>query len=453
MIAKGSEGMVVGPLGFAILIASWSVRKPRPSLRGVTDAVEALAILLVALGLADTWQAIAITLASLWYRSLAGSRWSVVVRVAVYSAAVAGESVITEGGVSWDHAAVALGSLPFWAGTAFVARRMGLMLVEHDKVSAIGAIEAALSAHVVARAEAQPLAELALATWHDLSAVVPGLRIARMEKRDGSLHATDRAGLWEQDATASLTIDEAEVPAWDRLASVPLGHLPQFDDAAGEHCRWGLGPQLDSGGLGRVLIGAPARLTTRLVTAATSALERIELLQQHAQDHALLGVQAHTDALTGLDNRLGFFNRLSMLEEDGSGLCLVFLDLDDFKDVNDMFGHAVGDEVLCGVAERFRQAGANAASVARLGGDEFGLLFEGMALSSGSAVGERAEAALEQPVETSAGPVHVGVSWGVATVEDGDSSTLLARADAEMYRTKRSHRALSGRDRRRSESG
>ncbi len=450
MIAKGSDGAVVGPLGFAILIASWSVRRPLTALRPVTDVVETLAILLVALGLEKTWQAIAIILAALWYRSLGGPTWSVVARIVIYTVAVGGESAITEGHGSWDDVVVALGSLPFWVATTFAAHRMGLMLLEHDRASAIGAVEAKVSADVVALDDPAPLAELALASWHELCEVVPGLRIARMELRDGSFHALERAGQWERETTPTLNLDDVAVGPWDGLPSATPGNLPRFDEAAGETCRWGWGPRLDAEGRRRVLIGIPAHLSGRLVTATTGALERTELLQQHARDHALLGVQAHTDDLTGLDNRLGFFSRLAILEGKGSPMCLVFLDLDDFKDVNDTFGHSVGDEVLRRVADKLREIGASAVSVARLGGDEFGVLFEGVSLDTGTSAGNSAESTLEEPVSTSAGPVRIGVSWGVSMVEDGNTSNLISRADAEMYRTKRARWAMAGRERRRS---
>ena len=448
LISRGAGGTLIAPLGVVILVASWSVRTPRPRLRLLTDALEAIAVLCVALGMEDTWQAVAIVLASLWYRSLRSSARDVVLRIALYTTAVAGESVITTGELGWDDLAIALVSLPFWVGTATVSRRMGLMLLEHDAVSEIVAVEATLSADVVGELDTATLAKLARASWHDLCEVVPGLRIVRMELRDRTLCPLERAGEWRYE-TPPVPMGGKMTPGlWDRLGSAPHGMMPRLDDAAGEQCRWGLGPQLDADGLRRVLVGVPADLSPRLVTAITAALERTELLQQHARDHVLLGVQARTDDLTGLANRLAFFDTLAELEAKGSPMSLLFVDLDGFKEVNDTHGHSIGDEVLHGVAVKLLNAGAGAATVARLGGDEFGVLFEGADLSMATATGEQAEAALRRPIVTSAGPVRVGMSWGVAAVEDGDSAGLLASADAQMYRTKRSHRAAAGRERR-----
>ena len=448
LLSRGSDLSLFAPFGVLLLVASWTVRVPRPHLRVATDAIEAGAILCVALGMEDTWQAVAMILASLWYRSLRSSAWEVAARIGLYTTAVAVESVITTGDAGWDDLTSALMALPFWVGTAIVSRRMGLMLIEHDAVSEIVAVEATLSADVVGELDTATLAKLARASWHDLCDVVPGLRIVRMELRERTLCPLERAGSWRYETPPVVNGAKSTPGPWDYLASSRVGLTPRLDDAAGEQCRWGLGPQLDADGVTRVLVGIPAVYSARLVNAVTAALERTELLQQHARDHALLGVQARTDDLTGLSNRLAFFDTLAELEAKGAPISLLFVDLDAFKEVNDTHGHSVGDEVLHGVALRLLITGAGAATVARLGGDEFGLLYDGGDVSAAVAAGEQAEAALLTPIVTSAGPVRVGLSWGVSMVENGDSAALLAQADAKMYRTKRSHRTAAGRERR-----
>ena len=83
---------------------------------------------------------------------------------------------------------------------------------------------------------------------------------------------------------------------------------------------------------------------------------------------------AHHDALTGLDNRLLFQNRLTQALATGKPVAMLLLDLDHFKEVNDTLGHPVGDALLVGTAERLRAAVTPAQSVARLGGDEFAII-------------------------------------------------------------------------------
>ena len=160
--------------------------------------------------------------------------------------------------------------------------------------------------------------------------------------------------------------------------------------------------------------------------------------------------QAFTDPLTGVANRALFLDRLEhVLEQharDGRAVAVVFLDLDDFKLVNDSYGHAVGDELLVRVAERIVGATRAGDTVARLGGDEFAVLLEGSPDAGDAA--ERIRAALARPfLLTGAGAEPaIGVSVGVAAVGPDDApvgaDALLARSDAAMYADKRSDGVL-----------
>jgi diguanylate cyclase (GGDEF)-like protein/PAS domain S-box-containing protein len=151
---------------------------------------------------------------------------------------------------------------------------------------------------------------------------------------------------------------------------------------------------------------------------------------------------AYHDRLTGLANR-------TQLEEDlesalaGAGLRndhvgVVFLDLDDFKPVNDEFGHATGDKVLQIVAGRLSGAVRECDTVARHGGDEFIVLVQRLAQPGDLAsVTHKLVAAVEQPVRVDAHTIGVTASVGLAIHEPGGSpGDLIARADREMYRAK-----------------
>ena len=162
-----------------------------------------------------------------------------------------------------------------------------------------------------------------------------------------------------------------------------------------------------------------------------------------ASSHRDLTLQASHDALTGLANRTAFYDRLQAAlahpdRRDGTQAVL-FVDLDDFKDVNDELGHAAGDEVLRTVAARLTDSVRPGDLVARLGGDEFALLLDGV---HGAAVAldiaERAVAALSAPVEVSGNSVQVGASAGLAMRHDSsDSDDLMREADLAMYSAKR----------------
>src|ERR1019366_2659015 len=96
------------------------------------------------------------------------------------------------------------------------------------------------------------------------------------------------------------------------------------------------------------------------------------------------------DALTDLPNRVLILDRveqaLARVRRDGTEIAGMVVDLDVFKDVNDTFGHATGDELLCGVAARFSSALRASDTVGRLGGDEFVVLAEGSSLDAGAGV-------------------------------------------------------------------
>lgn len=150
---------------------------------------------------------------------------------------------------------------------------------------------------------------------------------------------------------------------------------------------------------------------------------------------------ARTDALTGIANRRAFFE-LAALEIERARrharpLTMAYVDCDDFKDVNDVRGHAEGDALLVEVARTIRGATRAVDAVARLGGDEFGLLLPETDAAETAALLARLRATLLQAVAR--GGWKVGFSIGAATflVPPESIDEMMARADALMYQAKR----------------
>jgi len=150
--------------------------------------------------------------------------------------------------------------------------------------------------------------------------------------------------------------------------------------------------------------------------------------------------QAFHDPLTGLPNRQLFHDRVGhALERRQTGqVAVLFIDLDDFKTVNDSFGHACGDEVLVAAAHRLQSCARAGDTVARLGGDEFALLVDDVTATQVTAVADRVLDALsEPPVEFSGHTTTLGASIGIAVTGPGETSeTVLRNADLAMYEAK-----------------
>jgi len=190
-------------------------------------------------------------------------------------------------------------------------------------------------------------------------------------------------------------------------------------------------------------------LTASLVIMVPLVMTRIRgLVQEREAAQTALAYQATHDALTGLLNRAALLDRLDAARDrvasgTSPGLCLIFLDLDGFKQVNDTFGHAAGDRLLAVVAQRVRACVRSVDAVARLGGDEFVVLWEQADADTAQVVAARLDHMLRRPVQLDAGVARVGVSIGVVTgigPSICEGTALLGSADAAMYRAKRATR-------------
>jgi diguanylate cyclase (GGDEF)-like protein/PAS domain S-box-containing protein len=168
--------------------------------------------------------------------------------------------------------------------------------------------------------------------------------------------------------------------------------------------------------------------TVHDVTERKALQEEIERLAFH-------------DPLTGLANRRLFLDRLNNALarqiRTGRGCGVLFMDLDDFKKVNDAFGHGVGDDLLCVVAERLLASVRPADTVARLGGDEFAILLEDVNLEASTRLAERLETELRRPTQLQGAERSIRGSIGIAMAEGKISADeILRNADAAMYAVK-----------------
>ncbi|MBK5958611.1 hypothetical protein CCR97_10375 [Rhodoplanes elegans] len=207
--------------------------------------------------------------------------------------------------------------------------------------------------------------------------------------------------------------------------------VPQHRPAPGRSQPGRLADEVDrlEAGVAKKLAREVARLESELAAMRT----RLAELEAHAD----------RDPLTGLLNRRGFERELlrasAHVQRYGGRLVLVYLDLDDFKPVNDTHGHAAGDAVLQAVAALLQGHVRASDLVARLGGDEFAVLLWNLSdhdAETKAAVLEAMIAAARVPWRE--GEIAVGASAGSAALTDPDAAAeALARADAAMYARKR----------------
>jgi diguanylate cyclase (GGDEF)-like protein len=182
----------------------------------------------------------------------------------------------------------------------------------------------------------------------------------------------------------------------------------------------------------------------RLALARTLAFEAAMAIENGRLYHELRERSLH-DPLTGLANRSLFFDRVEhaiarLGRQSGEMIAVLFIDLDNFKNVNDTLGHARGDRLLTLVAERLETVVRGADTIARLGGDEFALLLEGVTSADGPVVvAERVLSLLSTPFELHGQSVNVGASIGIAVQSDAKTGAdaLTHEADAAMYEAKR----------------
>jgi diguanylate cyclase (GGDEF)-like protein len=240
------------------------------------------------------------------------------------------------------------------------------------------------------------------------------------------------------DRGASLVVLDLDVAPEDPLAAVdqvrtaapdvPIIALASIDDedAAVETIRAGAQDVLAKPGLTAAVFSRAVRF----------AIER-------KRSEVQIAHRALHDALTGLPNRALFLDRLGVAldrsRRSGGTVAVLFLDVDNFKQVNDSLGHTVGDRLLCVLADRLRAMLRPMDTVARFGGDEFTLLFEDLAGEREVVlVADRISRAACVPIRLEGTELSVTVSIGIAIVDDPTAppETVIREADAAMYRAK-----------------
>jgi diguanylate cyclase (GGDEF)-like protein len=295
-----------------------------------------------------------------------------------------------------------------------------------------------------------------------------------VDKDQGLSSAPARVLLVEADPRAAVMIGEMLRADW--RGGLVLSHTERIDDATRELVDHGascvlldlatggedaLGPLQqvrtaapgvpvialsshsdEEAGLHAVKAGAQDYLIRSELTPVTLGRAVRFAIERKRSEHELAHQALH-DPLTGLPNRALFLDRLGVALDRSrrtkSPIAILFLDVDDFKQVNDSLGHAAGDALLIGLAGRLQEMLRPMDTVARLGGDEFTFLFEQLSSEREAAlIAERIGHTTSLPIAVDDGEASVTVSIGITMVTDPSVSvdSVMRDADTAMYRAK-----------------
>lgn len=239
------------------------------------------------------------------------------------------------------------------------------------------------------------------------------------------------------DTGRALTVPNAAAhPVYSQNPMVRSGNIGSYAGV----------PLIDNG----VILGSVAIFDHQERAFSAEVLDVLRHQGQLAGSVLALRRSARMDALTGLPNRALYGDRLegalARLERSGGMVCVMYLDIDDFKTINDTFGHGGGDEVLLELGRRLVNVLRHAATVARFGGDEFVILCEDLESVDGAKqLAARVVAATTEPWEVQGRfrPIHVSIGFAVTTSATTEPSVLLGDADTAMYSAKRSPASTS----------
>ncbi|WP_129337386.1 sensor domain-containing diguanylate cyclase [Cellulomonas endophytica] len=447
--------------GTVLLSGAWVLRSARPATGAWLGVVEAVALGVFLVACPEPAMVFAVVFPALWYRAVFGTTRGVVAygvgaSVALVAATPVWGLVPGRGSAPFD---AVVPTLPIMLMTVLVARHLALGLFAREQAKRRDAALARLGTALIGERDREEILRLTGATADALCDATPGLRLLVARAEADGLVVARTAGPWRAvperlplgvlppgaaaaGGRAALRAVGGAGDGAETVTVLAVADDAALADAAGEAVRWSCLPLPDGPGLWQ-LVGVPAASREEALTAVRSLSSHVVLALATSAAHEALARQAATDTLTGLADRAEFHRLVAEhLAAPGAAGAVLFLDLDDFKRVNDTRGHAAGDEVLRTTAHRLRHATAPGDVCARLGGDEFAVLLRpapGRPVDDAlvARLAERLVALVAAPVPLTTGAVRVGVSIGTAPLAPGlPDGEALHRADLAMYAAK-----------------
>src|SRR5665213_86873 len=278
---------------------------------------------------------------------------------------------------------------------------------------------------------------------------------ARRRLEAGGTSATETVAMWMAGADPNAGRAAAN-EAWDTFGKLAAHRAAPLDEVTKRWLRWRdtVGTVLRESALemsiGEDVLASALAMTQRTVDAtlvrmcAAFESERAKTGEELARRQEELSFMATHDQLTGLPNRTLILDRAEQMfaraRRRKTPVAALFINLDNFTDINDTFGHSVGDELVQAIAARLNRVVRDADALGRIGRDEFVVLAEGISLAAGAElIAERLQAALKTPFRVGQDgqtELTVTVSIGIASGDRTSAEDLLRDADIAMHSAK-----------------
>ena len=442
-VADGARLLVV--LASSVVLGlSWGAGYQRRSAPLVMDVVDAAAMVAFALAGPEPSVVYMIVFTALWFRSLYGSGARAVLRCALYTGALSAVPSLWPyvlGHTAGVGLAQMAGPFPTMFLTVIVARHLTAILTARARSARLDAVHVSVGSQLLGVIDAVEIRRIAWAANAQICAAMPGLRVLKLARDGAALRVEGAAGGFVG-VPATLPAAVVSVHGHDGTGSPTIQSHAELDAAVGIACAWAclsLPDTHQEHGRAWLILGSPRSVPAEAVVAVGSLANQVTLALRNSEVHQELTVQATLDSLTGLANRMSFNAALSTAVETAAAgeTTVLFVDLDDFKDVNDVFGHCAGDDLLRECAARLREATRPQDLCARLGGDEFAVLLRDTGSGAAAKVAQRIVELLAAPVQVDGADAYVGASVGVATANgETNLEQLIHHADVAMYAAK-----------------
>ncbi len=417
-LSSGRIGVVALALGSsAVLAGAWVYTYFTERLPLWLDVVVATGIMGCALTGPEPPAVFPLAFAAVWFGALYGSTARSLVRCGLYLAGIAATFPLWKavpGHVTTPDAVLLIASAPTMVLTVLVGRHLAMGLQAREQSLRRDAALAVLGSQLLAVTDVIAIRSLARRAATELCSATPGLRLLLAVRDGDTLRIEGAAGPF---ATVPTSLpNDALAPVTH--SSRPLSATTLLDSAAGAVLEWESVRIDDDADAEWMLLGAPARLSPSTMLTVRSFVIMVTLALRNSGIHQELTVQARVDSLTGLANRSAFSSALASalaLAVEPDRLHLLFVDLDDFKDVNDGLGHLAGDHVLTEVATRLRACTRVGDVCARLGGDEFAVILADTSPAEAGEIAERIVHRVSEPIPFGAGIARIGASVGITS--------------------------------------